>query len=405
MEKKAYTVEESSAFTQVFEIEPTGKGELDGLSFAVKDLIDVKGFKTTCGNPSWAETAPKCFVNAVCVDQLLSCGAKCVGKALTDELAFSLGGENYFYGTPLNPKAPKHVPGGSSCGSASAVACGLADFALATDTGGSIRIPANNCGVYGMRPTSGRVSVAGVQPLAPTFDTVGIVSQTLDVLKKASSCLLGVLPVERELGSIYIIDEHKKVLDEEVFNWFSQYEEKLLKAFPNRVKKIGLKDIENDEEFLNFENWLSCQSVLLRAEIWSILGTWVESAKPQLGPRTKVNFELSKNLDRSEINQAVRRRERIFNAINSFLLPNDLIIMPTAPSLAPLKGSLPLNRHEDPYYKKTKFLMSLASLARLPQISCPIGSIDSIPHGLSLIGRTQEDAFLLGKVNEIMRRL
>jgi amidase len=137
---------EGNAFVEYVEVEPTGSGSLDGLSFAVKDLIDIGGHETGCGNPTWRGTHPPASVNAVCVEQLLDAGARCVGKTVSDELAFSLLGENHFYGTPLNPKAPDRIPGGSSSGSASAVACGLVDFALGTDTGGSIRVPANNCG-------------------------------------------------------------------------------------------------------------------------------------------------------------------------------------------------------------------------------------------------------------------
>ena len=109
-------VEESRAFVQKVEVNPTGSGPLDGLSFAVKDLIDIGGHKTGCGNPSWRYSYPRATVNAVCLEQLLTAGARCVGKTVTDELAFSLLGENHFYGTPLNPKAPDRVPGGPLAG-------------------------------------------------------------------------------------------------------------------------------------------------------------------------------------------------------------------------------------------------------------------------------------------------
>jgi amidase len=191
-------VEESRAFVQKVEVNPTGSGPLDGLSFAVKDLIDIGGHKTGCGNPSWRYSHPPATVNAVCVEQLLTAGARCVGKTVIDELAFSLLGENHFYGTPLNPKAPDRVPGGSSSGSASAVACGLVDFALGTDTGGSVRVPASNCGTWGLRPSHEFISVAGVNPFAPTFDTVGILASSGAVLARAASVLLGQEDVPRE---------------------------------------------------------------------------------------------------------------------------------------------------------------------------------------------------------------
>src|SRR5262245_20407661 len=112
----AITVEQSGAFIERFSLPPTGDGPLDGLRFAVKDLIDIAGHRTGCGNPDWLATHPPARVSAVCVEQLLEAGAACEGKTISDEVAFSLLGENFFYGTPLNPAAPDRVPGGSSCG-------------------------------------------------------------------------------------------------------------------------------------------------------------------------------------------------------------------------------------------------------------------------------------------------
>ena len=187
---QSITFEESGAFIERFTIPPTHTGPLDGLTFAVKDLIDVAGHHTGCGNPTWLATHPPASFHAICVEQLLAAGARCEGKTITDEIAFSLLGENHFYGTPLNPAAPDRVPGGSSSGSASAVACGLVDFALGTDTGGSVRIPASNCGIFGIRPSHGLISVAGVMPLAPTLDSVGLFARDLDVLSRAAAVLL-----------------------------------------------------------------------------------------------------------------------------------------------------------------------------------------------------------------------
>ncbi len=164
---KSITIAQSGTFVDNFSLAATGEGPLSGLTFVVKDIIDVAGHRTGCGNPTWLATHPPATVHAVCVEQLLAAGGRAVGKTISDEIAFSLLGENHFYGTPLNPAAPDRIPGGSSSGSASAVACGLADFALGTDTGGSVRVPASNCGLWGLRPSHGFVSVAGVMPFAP----------------------------------------------------------------------------------------------------------------------------------------------------------------------------------------------------------------------------------------------
>src|SRR6185503_20170173 len=187
---QSISLEQSGAFIERFTLPPTKDGPLRGLRFAVKDLIDVTGHRTGCGNPTWLATHPPANVSAVCVEQLLAAGAQCEGKTITDELAFSLLGENHFYGTPLNPAAPDRVPGGSSNGSASAVACGIVDFALGTDTGGSVRVPASNCGIWGLRPSHGRVSVAGVIPFSPTLDTVGVFSRSAELLEQVAAVLL-----------------------------------------------------------------------------------------------------------------------------------------------------------------------------------------------------------------------
>src|SRR5437879_5476323 len=148
-------------------------GPLAGLTFAAKDLFDVAGHPTGGGNPDWARSHPVPTRHAWAVQRLLDAGATLIGKTITDEVSLGILGENPFDGTPLNPKAPDRVPGGSSSGSAAAVAGGLVDTALGTDTGGSVRIPASFCGLFGIRPTHGRITDAGVVPLALSFDTVG----------------------------------------------------------------------------------------------------------------------------------------------------------------------------------------------------------------------------------------
>src|SRR5215210_9424030 len=215
--QRPVTATESGAFVETIELGSIASGPLDGLNFAVKDLIDIGSHKTGCGNPSWRDTHPVATANAVCVEQLLSAGTRCVGKTVCDELAFSLIGENYFYGTPLNPKAPDRVPGGSSSGSASAVACGLADFALGTDTGGSVRVPASNCGIWGLRPSHGFISVAGVNPFAPTFDTVGILAGSAEALAGVASVLLVCEDIQgEEPGTIHLLEEACSIADPDV---------------------------------------------------------------------------------------------------------------------------------------------------------------------------------------------
>jgi amidase len=174
---------------------PLADGPLSGLRFGVKDLIDVEGAVTSCGNPDWAALHGPARSDAPVVHTLREAGATVAGKTVTDEFAFSLEGDNVHHGTPRNPRASDRLPGGSSSGSAVAVAAGLVDFALGSDTGGSVRVPASFCGVYGFRPTHGALSLDGVMPFAPSYDTVGWFARDADLMLRIGRALL---PTERE---------------------------------------------------------------------------------------------------------------------------------------------------------------------------------------------------------------
>ena len=163
---------------------------LAGLAFAAKDLFDIAGHVTGAGNPDWLALHAPAERTAPVVEALVDAGADMVGKTHTDELSRGIFGENAHYGTPTNPNAPERVPGGSSSGSAAAVAGGLVDFALGTDTGGSVRIPASFCGIFGIRPTRGRLSLEGVVGQAPSFDTVGWFARDAHLLARIGEVLL-----------------------------------------------------------------------------------------------------------------------------------------------------------------------------------------------------------------------
>ena len=403
--KRPVTATESGAFLETIELDSIASGPLDGLNFAVKDLIDIGGHKTGCGNPSWRDTHPVATANAVCVEQLLSAGARCVGKTVCDELAFSLIGENYFYGTPLNPKAPDRVPGGSSSGSASAVACGLADFALGTDTGGSVRVPASNCGIWGLRPSHGFISVAGVNPFAPTFDTVGILARSADVLARAASVLFAHEDIPRqEPMTIHLLKEAFSVADPDVRQVLNSSVQRLRNLFGERLRETSLGEIDSQPEETDLWAWYDTFCVLQWAEIESCLGAWVAATKPAFGPETAQNFELVKNLDRRRLREAVQRRERYFQRLKLFLGPHDLICMPTTPALAPLKGTVVARGQSgagDDYYPRMLSLTSVAGIGRLPQVSLPLAESGGVPVGLSLLAAHGRDAFILGVAQRV----
>ncbi|KAJ6715383.1 AMIDASE 1 [Salix viminalis] len=201
--RKAIFKEDFGAFVQRFQIlpfpqppPPAAKQTLAGLTFAINDIFELEEHVTGFGNPDWARTHEAAEKTAVTVTALLKNGALCVGKTVIDELAFGVSGENMHYGAPINPEMPAHVPGGSSSGSAVAVAAELVDFALGTDTTGCIRIPAAFCGLLSYRPSHGAVSMIGVLPNSQSLDTVGWLARDPSILLRVGNALLKLNTVE-----------------------------------------------------------------------------------------------------------------------------------------------------------------------------------------------------------------
>ncbi|HZZ27881.1 MAG TPA: amidase [Pirellulales bacterium] len=412
------TIEQSGAFVETFELQPGSDGPLAGLRFGVKDLIDIAGRKTGCGNPSWRDTHPPARSHAVVIDQLLAAGGQCIGKTVSDELAFSLIGENHFYGTPLNPRAPNRVPGGSSSGSVSAVACGLADFALGSDTGGSVRVPASNCGVWGLRPSHDFISVAGAMPFAPTFDTVGIHARNAEILARAAGVLLGALAPANSQShvsapakpkTIHLLKEAFQLAEPAVQQAHQQALEKLRKQFGPAVRETSLAEIAGNTEPgpASFDPWFETYCVMQWAEIENSLGPWIAECKPTFGPVTTKNFELVKSLDRRRVPSAIVRREKFYRAMQKFLGAADLLCIPTTPAPAPVKQSLGMDQRVGDYYKRALSLTSIAGICRLPQVSLPLSMVTveggELPLGLSLLARFGEDLFLLDVVQQIAK--
>jgi amidase len=397
------TVDELGAFVDQFVLSATREGPLSGWRFAVKDLIDVAGRRTGCGNPAWLATHPPASVSAVCVEQLLAAGAQCEGKTVTDEFAFSLLGENYHYGTPLNPAAPDRVPGGSSSGSASAVACSLVDFALGTDTGGSVRVPASNCGIWGWRPSHGLISVAGVMRFAPTLDTVGVFTRDPKLLQEVAAVLLATNGAEHSLadaGAIHLVREAFDLADSEVRQSLGEPVDCMRQFFGNRVRETSLAELCVDERAADFMSWLTIYRVLQGTEFDSCLGGWLAEARPELGPAMVAGLEFVKRLDRSRVNESIALREHYFQRLNARLAGGDLLCIPTAPTVAPLKGSKAYDRESD-YYWRTLSINAIAGVGRLPQVTMPLGHLGGAPIGLSLLAAHRRDMYLM----ETVRRL
>ena len=383
---------ESRAFTKLFELSPYQSGVLSGLTFGVKDLIDIAGHKTGAGNPTWESCHTEAVCHAICVEQLLSNGATCKGKTMTDELAFSLLGENFFYGTPFNPKAPDRVPGGSSSGSASAVACGQVDFALGTDTGGSVRVPASNCGIVGFRPSHGRISVGGVIPFAPSFDTVGILARSEKLCAEVSYVLLASEEKADVVEEVLILKDAFAMADEEVRAALEPALKRLQQTYP--IRQVTLEDIFDFEATFDAIRQVYC--TMQWAEVWSSLGAWIENSRPAFGPLIAAHFELAKKCDRTQIAEAVQKRVIIKNNLRSLLGSNSLLCIPTTPFLAPKKGSTAVHRSE------TLGFTALSGLASLPQLTLPYGqSREGVPVGLSFLANHGNDELLLRAFSDV----
>lgn len=396
-----YDFNSSKAFVTTLDIPPRKSGKLDHLTFAVKDNIDLAGFKTSYGSKPWLEGHPPAVNHAVCVEQLLNAGAHCVGKTISDEFTCSLDGESHFYGTPVNPKAPERIPGGSSSGSASAVACGLVDFAVGTDSAGSTRVPASHCGILGLRPTLHRISESGILPFAPSSSTVGIFAKDLTILEKVMSVLLASdEAAQKSIDTIYLLENAVEIADQEIQQAFHDSRSQLTQRNNIKIVSITLSDIVGEKTNLSF--WqTNIFAAIQCVEIWNAVGAWIEAYQPELGARVQDAMDYFKQLDRSTLNEAMRLRERMFTKVSQFTKPGDLFCFPTVAMVAPIKRELNNVEKCMDYYNRTMSITSFAGIARLPEISIPLMNVKNIPLGLSFAAAHRQDEFLLTAVKKL----
>lgn len=366
------------------------EGPLAGLTFAVKDLYDVAGVVTGYGNPDWARTHPPATSDAAVVTALLEAGARLVGKTKTVELAYGLTGENVWHGTPTNPAAPDRFPGGSSCGSAAAVAAGLCDIAMGSDTGGSVRIPASYCGIYGIRPSWGAVSLTGACPLGPAFDTAGWFAARASVLRRAGDVLL---PPggEGPLGPLLKVQEAwvnaEPATAVALGDGLAAAESVLGHALPVHVAPEGL------DEF--YENFRCAQA----AEAWISLGPWIEATNPAFGPGVKERFSTAKAMDPAKA-AAGRAFRRVVQArMRGLLGGGAVLVYPTAPAPAPLL-SVSLEE-QNAVRERTMGVTAIAGLAGLAEVTIPAGRAGGAPVGLSLVAAAGRDRALLALAERV----
>jgi amidase len=257
-----------------------------------------------------------------------------------------------------------------------------------------------------MRPSHGFISVAGVMPFAPTFDTVGILAYTIEGLTKVAESLLSFpVPTQASVGTIYVFQEVMTLCDAEVQQAFSGPLQSIQEFLGCKVQGTPIREIDREASDAGLTTWFDTFCTLQWAEIWSSLGSWVEERRPAFGPRTQNNFELTRNLDRRKIEPASRRREDYQRRLNAFLGPDNILCLPTTPTLAPEKGTLE-NKARGPnslssYYPRTLSLTSIAGIGRLPQVTLPLGNVRGVPVGLSLVAAYGRDAFLLSVARSV----
>ena len=368
-----------------------GGGPLSGLTFGVKDLFDVAGVPTGAGSPEWLATHPVPTENASAVQRLLEAGARLVGKTCTDEIAWSLAGQNHHYGTPLNPAAPDRIPGGSSSGSASATAAGLVDFALGSDTGGSVRLPASFCGLFGMRPTHGRVAIDGAVPLAPSFDTVGWFAREGRLLAQVGAVLLP-QGRARALPTTLLIAEDMFTLAGPAVCAALQAPIALIESLLGPAAPLDLAAGE-------ITAWRGAFSLIQSAEAWACHGAWVAATRPAFGPGVRDRFAAAAKLEEAAVKAARGLRAEVRARLDGLIAPGTVVLLPTAPGAAP---RLSVGDTDLEASRATALaLLCPAGHAGLPQVSLPLAMLDGCPLGMSLLAARGEDEALLAVADAV----
>jgi aspartyl-tRNA(Asn)/glutamyl-tRNA(Gln) amidotransferase subunit A len=384
------------AFVRVFD--PPLEGDAStGAAFAVKDLIDVKDTPTGGGAKVPVDPAP--HAHAIVVERLLQAGWSAVGKTQTVELAFGAWGSNHAVGAPWNPwDAQIHrAPGGSSSGSAVAVAAGLCDAALGTDTGGSVRIPAAVCGVVGLKPGRGLVSLKGVHPLSPSLDTVGPIARDVATAARMLAAMSGpdgdqadrhpfdaeaALETEvrgRRLAALP--PEHLGEVEPEVL--------RLYEAALARLRETGAT-VEWATPLRALEESFGPNGVIMAAEGWRCWRDRIAEHRAVMDPWIVRRFEAGRDVTGATLTGARARRAADQAAFHEWMAPYDALLSPTCPITAPPLAAI------DETVSPLSRLTRAANYLDLPGISVPCGlSEQGLPVGLQFLARPREEAVIV----------
>ena len=370
------------------------QGPLSGLTFAAKDLFDVAGYPTSNGSPHMLAMSGIKTRTAPTVQRLLDAGARFVGKTITDELAFSLSGKNAHFGTPVNGGAPDRIPGGSSSGSASAVSNRLCDFALGTDTGGSVRGPASHCGLFGIRPTHGRVSLEGCHDLAPSFDTCGYFARDGATFAQVGEVLLGEDPAP-------LPQRPRAVLAKDAFGLLDGSALDALAPALLRIEAVLGPAEEKKVAEDGFATLYWAMRYIQGREAWITDGSMIERYRPPLGPGVADRFQFSSEVTDRQVTESLAIRSVFRERLRALLGADGVLVLPTMPDVAPL-----LTESEEAlndYRNNALNLLCLSVLSGFPQVSVPLASRLGAPLGISLMGPAGSDLSLVTLATRIAR--
>ena len=379
--------QEVNAFVPGTAVRIAGKpgGPLSDLNFAAKDLFDVAGHPTGGGNHDWAKHYRIPTAHAWAVQALLDAGATLIGKTITDEISLGIFGESAYDGTPLNSAAPDRVPGGSSSGSAAAVAAGLCDTALGTDTGGSVRVPSSFCGLYGIRPTHGRVSVEGLMPQAPSSDTAGWFARDAATFARVSAALL-----QEEIPSAL---PTRLLIASDAFGFADAGVAEALRPMVERLAAL----LGDSEEVLmappGLSVWGRAQRVLQPYEAWQTFQPWLDAANPRLAFSVARGLVAGSQVTQEERNWANLMRQEVRGRLRHLLPAGTILCLPTTPFPAPMRGRSVSEQQAD--RDRILCLCGHGGLAGMPQVNLPGSKVDGLPIGLSILGGLGTDATLV----------
>jgi aspartyl-tRNA(Asn)/glutamyl-tRNA(Gln) amidotransferase subunit A len=364
-----------------------------GPTFVVKDLMDVAGEPT--GGGGRAPLVERPHVHAVVVERLLQAGWTAVGKSHTVELAFGAWGSNHALGAPWNPwDARTHrAPGGSSSGSAVAVAAGLCDAALGSDTGGSVRIPAALCGVVGLKPGRGLVSLKGVHPLSPALDTVGVIAPDVATAARMLGVISGPDGAQADRGP-FAVDE-ALAADMRGRRFAASPPEQL--GLTPEVARLYLEAVERlrgagvTVEMVSpvpaLEDSFATNGLIMAAEGWRCWRDWISVNKARMDPWIVRRFEAGRGFTDRHLAQARAQRAADQAAFSRWIAPYDGLLSPTCPLAAPVLSEI--DEAASPLSRLTRS----ANYLDLPAITVPCGLTPAgLPVGFQVVGKPRDEA-------------